>query len=99
MDCTGTVRFSSFPTGAPNHQFSVDEIVSKACKEAEIYRDCGLHGVMVENMHDVPFLQNRAGPEVTACMARVASEVRRVAKGMLLGVQILSCEHLVKGNR
>jgi predicted TIM-barrel enzyme len=70
----------------------VDEIVSKACREAEIYKGCGVHGVMVENMHDVPYLQNRAGSEVTACMTRVAGEVRKVAKNMILGVQILSCE-------
>lgn len=51
-----------------------------------------MHGVIVENMHDVPYLQNGVGSEVTACMARVASEVRQVVKDMILGIQILSCE-------
>lgn len=57
-----------------------------------MYRRCGVHGVIVENMHDVPYLQNRAGSEVTACMTKVASEVRRVTEDMILGIQILSCE-------
>ena len=67
-------------------------LVSKARSEAEVYRRCGLHGVIVENMHDVPYLQNRAGSEVTACMTRVASEVRQVTEDMIFGIQILSCE-------
>ena len=45
---------------------------------------------MIENMHDVPYLRGGAGPEVTACMTRVATEVRKVAMGMPLGVQILA---------
>lgn len=69
----------------------MSEIVARACKEAELYRRCGVHGVIVENMHDVPYLRSdKVGPEVTGCMARVASEVRRVTKDMILGVQILS---------
>lgn len=78
--------------GAPRNCLSIGEIVSKAVKEAEIYRRCGLHGVIVENMHDVPYLHGGVGSEVTACMTRVASEVRTVVKHMILGVQILSSE-------
>ena len=72
----------------------MDEIVSRACKEAEVYRRCGVHGVIVENMHDLPYLRGRdgVGSEVTASMTRVASEVKKVVPGMLLGVQILSCK-------
>lgn len=45
----------------------------------------------MENMHDVPYLRGGVGSEVTAAMTRVASDVRRVATEMILGVQILSC--------
>jgi len=65
----------------------------KACSEAELYRRCGLQGVIVENMHDVPYMRGVAGPEVTACMSRIAGEVRKViGDEMMLGVQVLSCE-------
>ncbi len=74
---------------------TMEEILSRACSEAEIYKKCGVHGVMVENMHDLPYLRGGVGSEVTACMTRIASEVRKVVSGMLLGVQILSCEQAV----
>ena len=74
----------------------MDEILSRACSEAEVYKKCGVHGVIIENMHDVPYLRGVVGSEVTACMTRIASEVRKVASEMLLGVQILSGEHLFR---
>ena len=60
--------------------------------EAQLYRECGVDGVMVENMHDIPYLRGAVGPEVTACMARVCSEVRQAIGGIPLGVQVLAGE-------
>ena len=49
-------------------------------------------------MHDVPYVRGVAGPEVTACMARIAGEVRAViGDEMALGVQILSCKYSISG--
>lgn len=79
--------------GTPRCHLAVGDIVSRACREAEVYRDCGVHGIIVENMHDAPFLNGGLGPEVTACMTCVTSEVRRLAPGIALGVQILSGEN------
>jgi len=61
--------------GTPKSCLSVDRIIAAACKEAEIYRDCGIDGIIVENMHDVPYLRGLVGPEITACMTRVCAEV------------------------
>ena len=84
--------------GAPKNSLKMSEIVSKACMEAELYRRCGLHGVIVENMHDVPYTRGVAGPEVTACMGRITGEVHKVVGAeMKLGVQILSCEFERRG--
>lgn len=79
-------------SGSPRSSLAMDEIVSHACSEAEVYRRCGVHGVIVENMHDVPYVRGGVGPEVTAAMTRIAAEVRKVAGDMILGVQVLSCE-------
>ena len=76
--------------GTPKGQLSVNEIIEAACQEAEVYRDCGVDGVMVENMHDGPYLRGSVGPEITACMTRVCAEVGRVTKDVPVGVQILS---------
>lgn len=81
-----------FYTGAPHNCLAVSEIVGRACREAEVYRRCGVHGVIVENMHDVPYLRDGVGSEVVASMTRIASDVREViGKDMLLGIQVLSC--------
>lgn len=51
---------------------------------------CSQDAVLVENMHDLPYLRaDRLGPEVTACMTRVAAAVRRHLPATLpVGVQV-----------
>ena len=71
---------------------AVDDIIARACLEAEVCRECGVHGIIVENMHDTPYLNEGVGAEVTACMTRVTSEVRRLVPRLALGVQVLSGE-------
>lgn len=49
----------------------------------------------MENMHDIPYVQAGAvGPEITACMTRICSEIFYVFKNSnprpLLGIQILA---------
>ena len=68
----------------------MDEIIEASCQEAEVYSDCGVDGVMVENMHDGPYLRGSVGPEITACMTRVCTEVCSITKDIPVGVQILS---------
>lgn len=47
--------------------------------------------VLVENMHDIPYLHtNAVGPEVTAAMSVVCSEVRKVFAPKPVGVQVLA---------
>ena len=48
-------------------------------------------GILVENMHDRPYLKPGAvGMETVASMTRVCSEVRRAAPNHPLGIQILT---------
>ena len=83
------------PPGTPKSGLGVVELVNTAVREARLYREHCLDGVMVENMHDRPYVRGSGvGPEVTACMTRVCSEVREAIGGDLpLGVQILSGKH------
>nr|CAI5866336.1 unnamed protein product [Callosobruchus analis] len=48
---------------------------------------------MIENMHDVPYIQSKHfGPEITATMSRVCSEMRRIIPDSVpFGVQVLAC--------
>ena len=82
-----------YKSGTPRCHLAADDIIGRACLEAEVYRECGVHGIIVENMHDTPYLNGGVGAEVTAGMTRVASEVRWLVPGLALGVQVLSGEH------
>ncbi|XP_028257312.1 uncharacterized protein F13E9.13, mitochondrial isoform X2 [Parambassis ranga] len=67
----------------------MSQIIEEACQEAGIYRDAGVDGVIIENMHDIPYTFC-VGPEVCACMTAVCSAVRNICPVLPLGVQILS---------
>lgn len=53
-------------------------------------------GILLENMHDVPYVKsNRLGPETVAVMSRVTLEVKQIflaaRKPVPFGLQILAC--------
>ena len=75
--------------GTPASSCSVREIVTQAVAEARIYRDGGVHGIAIENMHDVPYLRGSVGPEITAAMTAIALAVKD-ASGLPCGIQILA---------
>ncbi|KAL4594089.1 hypothetical protein GN956_G26208 [Arapaima gigas] len=84
----GMVHVKALP-GTPLARLSVPEIIEEACEEAEIYSNAGIDGVIVENMHDLPYTFH-PGPEVCACMTAVCAAVRRCCPSLPLGIQILS---------
>ncbi|XP_031702470.1 uncharacterized protein F13E9.13, mitochondrial [Anarrhichthys ocellatus] len=84
----GMVHVKALP-GTPLGCMKMSQITEEACREAEIYRDAGIDGVIIENMHDIPYTFS-VGPEVSACMASVCAAVRSVCPRLPLGVQILS---------
>ncbi len=75
--------------GTPASQDSVAEIERLALREAKIFRAAGVHGLMLENMHDTPYLRSRVGPEIVAAMAIIARAVK-VQSGLPCGIQILA---------
>lgn len=75
--------------GTPAHRLSLAAIERKACDEARLYRAAGVHGMMLENMHDTPYLRGSVGPEIVSTMAIIARAVHKVA-GVPCGVQILA---------
>jgi len=75
--------------GTPGHALEIDQIISHVCEEATILAALGYHGLLLENMHDLPYLNGGVGPEITACMTAVAAAVRRETS-LALGIQILA---------
>ncbi|MCF8262553.1 MAG: BtpA/SgcQ family protein [Melioribacteraceae bacterium] len=84
----GMVHVEALP-GTPNSTKTVGEIIELAIEETKIYRDCGVHSVMIENMHDVPYLKRNVGPEITAAMSVIGYEVKN-ACDLPCGIQILA---------
>src|SRR4026208_51787 len=84
----GVIHVGALP-GTPRGEQSVTELARQAREEARVYRECGVDGVIIENMHDVPYLKGEVGPEIVAAMAIIASEVKIECR-LPVGVQILA---------
>src|SRR6187402_1831775 len=85
----GVIHVGALP-GAPKSSQPIDAIVDAAVADARAYRKAGFSGLMVENMHDRPYLRRVVGPETVAAMTVVASAVRREVPDLPLGVQVLA---------
>src|SRR5829696_5657701 len=75
--------------GTPASRATLRELEKQAAAECAVYREAGVHGVALENMHDVPYLRGAVGPEITAAMTVLALAVRQ-ASGLPCGIQILA---------
>lgn len=84
----GVVHLQALP-GTPHNSLNPQKIVEQALSEAETLAETGFDAIILENMHDRPYLNKRVGPEIVATMARVCSEVRKITN-LPLGVQVLA---------
>lgn len=75
--------------GTPASHLTLNELEAQAIAECRLYRNGGVHGVMIENMHDVPYLRGSVGPEITAAMTVLARAVK-AESGLPCGIQILA---------
>ncbi|XP_046736218.1 uncharacterized protein F13E9.13, mitochondrial [Diprion similis] len=87
----GMIHVGGLP-GTPRYGGSVKRIITEALDDAAIYASCKVDGVLVENMHDIPYVQAKdLLPETTALMTRVCSEVRKILpRHVPCGVQVLA---------
>jgi membrane complex biogenesis BtpA family protein len=84
----GVLHLPALP-GTPRARLRVEALAEAAVAEARQYQAAGFHGLIIENMHDRPYLKGGVGPEVVAAMAVAGREVRR-SVGLPLGVQVLA---------
>lgn len=88
----GVIHVGALP-GTPEAHEPVEAIIERAVGEARVYHAHGFHGVMIENMHDRPYLKGAVGPEIVGAMTAIGREVRR-AVPLPLGVQVLAGANL-----
>ena len=75
--------------GTPAHKLNTAQIIKQVVKEAKIYAKAGVDALMIENMHDTPYLKNQVGPEIVAMMAILAQEIKNAVQ-LPLGIQVLA---------
>lgn len=85
----GMIHVAALP-GTPQHRVPLSKAIGQAVDEAAILLDLGFDGLIIENMHDAPYLRREVGPEITAGMTAVATVVRGRFPKAVLGVQVLA---------
>ncbi len=84
----GMVHVRALP-GTPRGRLSVSEIAAIAAEDATRVARSGFDAVLVENMHDLPYLKRSVGPEIVAAMTAIVGTVRE-AVACPVGIQILA---------
>jgi hypothetical protein len=85
----GMIHVPALP-GTPFNRFSPKEIINKCLEEATIYKSANIDSIMIENMHDAPYLKRSVGPEITSMMSIIGYELRKVFPDKPIGIQILA---------
>lgn len=85
----GMVHVRALP-GTPRHSLGLASIVAKAVEEAAVFVAHGFDAIIIENMHDTPYLMRHVGPEILACMTAVGCAIRARFPRLEIGVQILA---------
>jgi membrane complex biogenesis BtpA family protein len=84
----GMVHVNALP-GTPKYSGSVKSIIEKAKSEAQLYFSLGIDALMIENMHDVPYLNKKVGTEITSIMSVILYEIKKSVE-LPCGIQILA---------
>lgn len=84
----GMIHTDALP-GTPKYKGDINLIIKNTIIEAEIYKSAGIDIIMLENMHDTPYLKRTAGPEIVSIMSILAYEVKNKT-GLPIGLQILA---------
>ncbi len=75
--------------GTPRAAEPITALAERAAHEARLYANAGFDALMIENMHDTPYLNGAVGPEIVAGMTAVGLALR-AAVPLPFGVQVLA---------
>jgi len=84
----GMIHVAALP-GTPRWRPPWRRVVEQAAAEARQLAAAGFDALLIENMHDVPYLNRKVGPEIVAAMTAVGTAVR-TETNLPLGVQVLA---------
>lgn len=89
----GMVHLGALP-GSPGHARSIRDLARAAVAEARVLAEEGFDAIMLENMHDRPYVNAPHPPETVASFTRIAGAVRDALPDVRLGFQVLSLGHI-----
>lgn len=75
--------------GTPANEMTISQIVDHVRREAQHLSSAGVQALMLENMHDRPYLKREVGAEITATLTSCALAVRQQSD-LPVGIQILA---------
>ena len=89
----GMVHLRGLP-GSPsydNQVMPVKKVYEIALTEATALKNAGMDGLLIENMHDVPYnCGSSVGPDVVAHMTAISTLIRKEFPDTPIGVQVLA---------
>ena len=75
--------------GTPLYDNNWQEVIKIAIDEANILQNEGFNAIIIENMHDVPYLNRNVGPEIISAFATIGTILKNQIK-IPIGIQILA---------
>ncbi|MCU0787380.1 MAG: BtpA/SgcQ family protein [Verrucomicrobia bacterium] len=79
--------------GTPAARLGLAELEKQAVEEARVFHKAGVQGLMLENMHDTPYLRGGVGPEIVAALTLIARAVKEATR-LPCGIQVLAGANL-----
>ncbi len=79
--------------GSSSYGGDMNNIINKAIEELKIYEEAGVDAIMLENMHDVPYIKPPLPKNTVEGMLRIAIEVRK-RTNLPVGLQMLEAANL-----
>ncbi|RKE95382.1 BtpA/SgcQ family protein [Ichthyenterobacterium magnum] len=84
----GMIHVQALP-GTPKHKYTIKQVIEMALEEARVYKKAGIDAILIENMHDIPYIKNGVGHEISSIMSLVAYLIKQETN-LPIGMQILA---------
>jgi len=75
--------------GTPGSELGVGAVIEHVLSEAAVLAEAGFDALLIENMHDAPYLKGGVGPEIVAALTAIGAAVSASSE-LPIGVQVLA---------
>jgi len=79
--------------GSPLYNGDEQKVMEQALADLEVYKEAGVDSILLENDHDLPYIQPPLDEKGVALMTKIAREVRKRFDGPI-GIQMLEAANI-----